>query len=107
MSITTLAEAKLHLRVTNTAEDTLIQHYINAAEENAAQYLNRQIYESDTGSDLTGILMNSAIKSAVLMFVAHLYNNREAVTMERLNMPMELPLGLKWLLNPYRLEMGV
>ena len=107
MSITTLVEAKAHLRVTHSSEDTLIQIYIDAAEENASEYLNRAIYETDIGSDLTGIVMNGSIKAAVLLFVGHLYNNREAVTMERLNMPMELPMGTKYLLNPYRLEMGV
>ena len=107
MSITTLAEAKLHLRVSHTSEDSLIQIYLNAAEANVEDFLNRKLYESSIGSDLTGQLLTAPIKAAVLLFVGHLYNNREAVTMERLNMPMELPMGVKWLLGPYRLEMGV
>jgi hypothetical protein len=107
MSITTLAEAKLHLRATHASEDSLIQIYLDASEMNVEDYLNRKLYASDIGSDLTGVLLTAPIKAAVLLFVGHLYNNREAVTMERLNMPMELPMGVKWLLGPYRIEMGV
>ena len=107
MSIVTLAQAKLHLRVDGTDEDTLIQVYLNAAERSIANYLNRELYETDAGSDLDGLVMNDAIKGAVLLQVGHLYANRESVSQQPGNYMLELPLGLKWLVDPYRIEMGV
>ncbi|MCA0025477.1 MULTISPECIES: head-tail connector protein [unclassified Mesorhizobium] len=40
------------------------------------------------------------IKAAILLNVAHLYANREAVSLE--NFVTELPLGVQWLLSPFR-----
>jgi hypothetical protein len=47
MSIVTLSEAKLHLRVTDSAEDTLIQVWLNAAERAASQWMRRFVYADD------------------------------------------------------------
>lgn len=107
MSIVTLAEAKLHLRVDHADEDTLIQVYLNAAEQSVANYLNRTLYASSAGSDLDGLVMNDAVKSAVLLQTGLLYSNRESVSQQAGNYMVELPLGLKWLVDPYRIEMGV
>ena len=99
MSITTLAEAKLHLRVDGADEDTLIQTYLDAAEAAAAQYLNRALYASDVGTDATGLVMTKDIKVAVLLQVGAFYADREDL--------VETPTGSRVLLNPYRIEMGV
>ena len=99
MSIVTLAEAKLHLRVDGADEDTLIQTYLDAAEAAAAQYLNRALYASDVGTDATGLVMTKDIKVAVLLQVGAFYADREGVA--------EMPTGSRVLLNPYRIEMGV
>ena len=99
MSIVTLAEAKLHLRVDGAEEDTLIQSYIDAAESAAAQYLNRALYETSVGTDTTGLVMTKDVKVAVLLQVGALYADREDMT--------EMPTGSRVLLNPYRIEMGV
>ena len=99
MSIVTLAEAKLHLRVDGADEDTLIQTYLDAAEAAAAQYLNRALYASDVGTDLTGLVMTKDIKVAVLLQVGAFYADREDL--------VEMPTGSRVLLNPYRIEMGV
>lgn len=107
MSITTLSEAKLHLRVDHSDEDTLIQVYLDAAELSVANYLNRTLYASSAGSDLDGLVMNAAIKGAVLLQVGNLYASRESVSQQPGNYMVELPLGLKWLIDPYRIEMGV
>lgn len=40
------------------------------------------------------------IKAAILLHVGHLYANREAVSLE--NFVTELPLGVQWLLSPFR-----
>ena len=98
MSIVTLAEAKLHLRVDGAEEDTLIQSYIDAA-ESAAQYLNRALYASDVGTDTTGLVMTKDVKVAVLLQVGAFYADREDL--------VEMPTGSRVLLNPYRIEMGV
>lgn len=49
MSIVTLADAKLHLRVTGDDENTLIQAHLNAAEIMASTWLGRNIY-ADAGA---------------------------------------------------------
>ena len=99
MSIVTLAEAKLHLRVDGADEDTLLQTYLDAAEAAAAQYLNRALYASDVGTDTTGLVMTKDIKVAVLLQVGAFYADREDM--------IEMPTGSRVLLNPYRIEMGV
>jgi Phage gp6-like head-tail connector protein len=103
MSIITLSEAKAHARIDGNDEDAIAQVYLDAAEQSAAQFLNRAIYASDVGTDTTGIVMNAAIRAACLLTFGHLYANREAVGQEQ----KELPLGVFHLLMPYRLEMGV
>lgn len=106
MSIVTLAEAKLHCRIDQADEDTLVQIYLDAAETSAAQFLGRAIYADANaqGTDTAGIVMNAAIKSAVLLMVGHYYANREAVATVN---TAEAPLAVKWLLTPYRTNLGV
>ncbi len=48
MSFVPLAEAKLHLRVTEPDEDALIGLYINAAEQSAVSLLDRGVYVDGT-----------------------------------------------------------
>ena len=48
MSFVTLAEAKLHLRVDGTDEDSLIGLYINAAEQAAIKAMDRGVYADGT-----------------------------------------------------------
>ncbi len=43
-----------------------------------------------------------AIKTAVLMLIAHLYENRESVILAVRIEPFEVPMGVKMLLGPYR-----
>ena len=109
MSIISLSVAKLHLRVDGNDEDTTIQLYLDAAEQMAADYLNRNIYATtgDQGSDLDGLVVNSAVKAAILLQCGHLYANRESVSQQPGNYMIELPMGTKFLLDPYRLELGV
>lgn len=48
MSFVTLEEAKLHLRVDGTDEDSLIGLYINAAEQAAIKAMDRGVYADNT-----------------------------------------------------------
>jgi uncharacterized phage protein (predicted DNA packaging) len=107
MSITTLAEAKDHLRVDTADEDTLIQLYLNAAEKAASNQLNRNLYASDVGTDTDGLIMTDAVKAAVLLLVGHWYANREAVTAVQGTNIRELPLAFSWLIDQERYGMGV
>jgi Phage gp6-like head-tail connector protein len=107
MSITTLAQAKLHLRVDHSDEDTLIQIYLDGCEKAVSMYLNRTLYASSAGSDLDGLVMNDAVKSAVLLQVGNLYANREASVQPMRSAIVELPFGVKWLLDPFRINMGM
>jgi hypothetical protein len=104
-----LTLAKLHLRVDGEDEDVLLSLYIKAATRAAEQYLNRNLYsqEDGVGSDLDGLVMNEDVQSAILLQVGHLYANRESVSLVQGSSFPELALGYKYLLNPYRLEMGV
>ena len=80
----TLAEARLFLRVTDDAEDGLVQLLIDAAAVRI---------EDATGQTLTDV-SPAPLRLAVLMLVAHGFEHREAA---------EAPLALvePWL-APYR-----
>ena len=105
MTIITLEVAKLHLKVDTTDDDTMIEIYLGAAERAAMDYCNRTIYGADgVGSDLDGVVINDAIKAAILLNLGHLYVNREGVdTVQK----QELPLGIQSLLQPYRIGIGM
>jgi uncharacterized phage protein (predicted DNA packaging) len=105
MTIITLETAKLHLKVDTTDDDTMIEIYLGAAERAAMDYCNRTIYGAEgVGSDLDGVVINDAIKAAILLNLGHLYVNREGVdTVQK----QELPLGIQSLLQPYRIGIGM
>jgi len=109
MSIISLSTAKLHLRVDGTDEDATIQIYLDASEQIASQYLNRNLYATEMakGSDDDGLVINDAVKAAVLLQCGTLYANRESVSQQAGNYMVAVPLGFQFLLDPYRLELGV
>lgn len=69
----TLEETKLHLRVDHDHEDTLITALMETARLSVAEYLNMD--EAQVTSTVP-----SPIKSAALLLVAGLYENREDVS---------------------------
>lgn len=87
----TIAETKLYLRIDHTEEDGLIAALMQTATAAAADYLNMPLDQMTT-------TVPSPIKSAALLLVADLYENREAQTERQLyrNTTYER------LLNPYR-----
>lgn len=114
MPILSLDLAKSHLRVTWAAEDQLIDVYIGASEGAAASFLNRRVYstiqemEDAIEAGVAGedpMVANDEIRAAMLLTLGHIYNNRDDVVIGAT--AVELPLGARSLLQPYRVGMGV
>lgn len=85
----TLKEAKLHCRIDHDGEDTLLQGIIDAATKATADYLNVVSLDETSAAP---------IKSAVLLLVGDLYENRE----RQVNVAMYENTTYERLLNPYR-----
>ena len=66
MSLVTLAEAKLHLRVTDSAEDALIAVYITAAEQSAVSALDRGVYADGTALQTAMTAAPAALTAATV-----------------------------------------
>ena len=87
----TLAETKLHLRVDHSDEDALITALMATATAACADYLNMP------AADLV-VAVPAPVKSAALLMVAGLYENREDVSDRQLYRNDTYYR----LLNPYR-----
>lgn len=92
MTILALDDAKAHLNVFVTDDDTLIQNKIAAAEAWIGQYIGQDLNTLSPFPD--------PLKEAIRQLVAHLYNNREA-SLIGINIVDNCP-GLFDLLAPYR-----
>jgi hypothetical protein len=113
MTLVSTEQAIAHLRA-DTGED--ISVYLGAAELSAMAYLNRQVYATpdemaagvlsgDAGDD--PILIDDAIKAAILLTLGHLYRNREDVIAGQSAGALALPLGARSLLQSKRIGLGV
>ena len=87
----TLEETKLHLRVDSDDEDAPIQAMIDTATAACADYLNMEVDDLDAAAP-------APVKSAALLMVAGLYENREDVSDRQLYRNDTYYR----LLNPYR-----
>lgn len=112
MSLVDLEAAKLHLRVDDEDEDSLIQIYLDAAEQAAIDFLNRNVYADQEALDAAAeppealaMVVNAPIRAAVLLILGHLYANREN-TVTGVSV-QALPMGAHALLWPYRVGLGV
>lgn len=116
MSYITLSQVKSDLRVTHTADDTLIQTYIEAAEDYVKRFLNRDelptlpldypFYDSDLAFESEQVPSSddpiaSAVYIAVFLLVRSYYDAAEAKEIEQLKKAAES------FLMPYRTEWGV
>ncbi|UXN70901.1 head-tail connector protein [Devosia neptuniae] len=107
MPLLELPLVKKHLRVSFDDEDAEIAIYLAAAESLVIETLDRPVLpadnalpeEGDDDYDETAIIVNSAIKAAILLVTGHLYENREASTDQKLE---ELPISVKHLIAPWR-----
>jgi hypothetical protein len=108
--------AMQHLRA-ETEDRGYVEVLLAAAEDSAAQYLQRCFYvdtaalaaaviDGVAGDD--PIVIAPSITAACLLILGHLYANREdSVTGVNVASVIELPMGSKSLLHPYRVKMGV
>ena len=88
----TLEQAKAHLRVDHTHEDALIQSMIQAATYSVADYLGM------AHEDMELLAPPAPVEAAILLRVADLFENREAVN----DRPYSKNPTFEALLNPYR-----
>lgn len=113
MRLVTIEEARQHCRV-DSDDDQMLTLYGGAAEDAAQEFLNRRVYKDEdalAAAVLAGtagcdpIVVNDAIRAAVLLTLGHLYANRENVLVG--SAVSEMKEGTRSLLWPYRVGLGV
>jgi len=113
MRLVTIEQARQHCRV-DSDDDQMLTLYGGAAEDAAQEFLNRRVYEDEAelaAAVLNGtagcdpIVVNDAIRAAVLLTLGHLYANRESVITG--SAVSEMKEGTRSLLWPYRVGLGV
>lgn len=91
-----LSEIKAHLRIEHVLDDDLLEVYADAALEAASNHIGKAWGD---GSTADTVKFTGGIKVGCLMFIGHLYANRESVSDVQL---YEVPMTIKALWNPYR-----
>ncbi|WP_439287895.1 head-tail connector protein [Lonepinella sp. BR2904] len=93
-----IQEAKAHLNLMDdfTLDDSLLTGFINVSIEVAQKHIGKVFGEQET--DLT-IPFYPAIKVGCLMYIAHLYTNREITTDTAQTI---IPMTISSLWNVYR-----
>lgn len=113
MRLVTIEQARQHCRV-DSDDDQMLTLYAGAAEDAAQEFLNRRVYEDEdalAAAVLAGtagcdpIVVNDAIRAAMLLTLGHLYANRENVVVG--SAVSEMKEGTRSLLWPYRVGLGV
>lgn len=97
--IITTAEAKLHLRVSDSTDDALIDTLILAAEKKIEHFLNRDI----PGFAESPAVVPPDIIAAAKIIVADLYENRGGAT----DKDIKENSAIANLLYPYRVGIGI
>ncbi|MDR6447480.1 hypothetical protein J2794_003596 [Paraburkholderia terricola] len=94
-------------------EDDVIQVLLDGATQSALDYLNRQVFETAEAMEAAiaagtagdnPMVVNGAVKAAILKTTAELYANREDSSIGTL---VELPFNARTLLRPHRMVPGV
>ena len=91
-----LTEIKNHLNIDHNLDDELLKAYSLAAIEAAQNYIGKEFDEEHT---TTTVRFTNGIRIGCLMFIAHLYANRESVTDVQ---QYEVPMSVTYLWKPYR-----
>ena len=113
MNVISTDDALRHLRAED--EDRAdVEQMLVAAEDSAAQFLNRRFYADAAALDaavLIGsagskpILINPSIRAACLLILGNLYSNREDTLVG--DEFSSMPAGSRSLLTPYRIGWGI
>ena len=92
-------------RIVGADEDQLLELYESAAQQHIENQLDRKLFADKVPEDVAnGLVINSAIKQAMLMTIAHWYEHRESVVVGVVS--KEIEEGTWRLIQPYRI-MGV
>lgn len=90
-----LARVKLHLRVDDDEENSLITGYIEAAKSHVAMHCDRELVEvAPVEPDQMGVTPD--VEQAILLLVGHWFANREGVALGTISTVM--PLAVERLL---------
>lgn len=113
MRFVSLDQVKSHLRIIGDDENDLLDLYRNAAERSAERFIGRAVFDNndvlqaavDAGTaGEQPMVADDDVRAAVLLTVGYLYRNREdAMT----PVGTAMTSGARWLLLPYRIDMGV
>ncbi|VVO24098.1 head-tail connector protein [Pseudomonas fluorescens] len=71
-----MARMKLHLRVDDDEEDTLIAGYLEAAKSHVAMHCDRELVEVDP-LEPAQMGLTPDVEQAILLLIGHWYDNRE------------------------------
>lgn len=102
----TIEELRHQCRIDSddVSEDQMLTLYLNASLRHAEVIINRCLYDEDIPeSDPSGLLIGDDIKLALMLLVAHWYENREPVSRDSVN---TIPFGVDAILKPYRFHPG-
>ncbi|WP_447590152.1 head-tail connector protein [Aquipseudomonas campi] len=75
MPMPTLADLKIHLRIRHGLDDDDLQMKLDAAIDNASQFINRPIPWEDAEGEVVAV--PNSVRVAILIIAAELYTNRE------------------------------
>ncbi|WP_213761972.1 head-tail connector protein [Caballeronia sp. dw_19] len=113
MALVELNLALGFLRQDAGVEDDVVQAMLDGAIQSALDYLNRQVFEdaesmaaavaAGTAGD-EPMVLNGAIKAAILKTTGELYANREDSALGHV---VELPFNARTLLRPHRIVPGI
>lgn len=90
-----VARVKLHLRVDDDEEDSLIGGYIEAAKSHVAMHCDRELVEGDP-VEPDQMAITPDVEQAILLLVGHWFANREGVAMGTIS--TTVPLAVERLL---------
>lgn len=109
MTVISIETAMAHLRLDEETDKSLVEGYLAGAEDTAMQFLNRKFYlnaetlNADVEAGNAGerpMVITPSIQSAVLIILAGLYENRGDSD------GTGMPKNSRWLLDPYRIDIG-
>jgi hypothetical protein len=113
MALVDLTLALGFLRQDAGVEDDVVQALLDGATQSATDYLNRQVFEDADSMDAAvaagtagdyPMVVNGAIKAAILKTTGELYANRQDSSIGTL---VELPFNARTLLRPHRIVPGL